>query len=143
MLSDSIFAKMLSQLTDFHFNMLILLFLVNFLCVNKFVKIPIYLSLFIVIEAYTTFNILDIKFVFSDAYELNLNLINGLFLIHPLLVYFYYAILYYLVVYLFSNNVNFFIKKQCRQHKIYLAKNLSSLYNKFANVIIVAIILGA
>lgn len=140
---DSIFTNFLNQLVDLHFNLLILLLLLNFLFINKNTKILNLLTLFTLFDINTGFNILNSDCIFSNAYQLNINLINGLFLIHPILVYIFYSIICYLILYIFILNNIFFLKKLSYITKIYLIKNLNKLYVKLINVICLAILLGS
>lgn len=142
-LLDSIFVNFLNQLIDLHFNVLILLLFTNFLIINKNISIFNVLSLFLILCAYNNLDFIDIKMIFSNSYILNLNLINGLFLIHPILIYIFYSIIMYLIIYTHIYNKFFFIKKLICFYKIYLNKNLNKIYTLLVNVISLAIILGS
>lgn len=142
-LVDSIFINFLNQLIDLHFNLLILLLLLNYLFINQNIKISNIIILFIVFDVSINYSTLYIDHIFNNAYELNLNLINGLFLIHPILVYIFYSILCYLIMYTFIINNIFFLKKLIYNNKIYVIKNLNKLYINLINIISLAILLGS
>lgn len=121
---DTIFIYILNNLLNLDFNLLLLLFLV----IIKYIKLnKIFISFLLLF-------FLQNSIISVSNYQLNINLLNGIFLIHPILLYIFYSNIIYILILIYNNNnssdFNFFI-----QIKNILKNNL--------NIIFLAVVLGS
>lgn len=137
---DTIYVYLLNNLTNLEINLLIIFIVSLFINFNKNKKLIIILILVIIL--YLQNNYFNLKLSIID-YNLNLNLLNGLFLIHPILIYIFYSKNYNIINKLinYNNKINFnYINCQKMLDLIlHLKKKLKN--NLF--IIIIAISLGA
>ena len=137
---DTIYIYLLNNLTNLEINLLIIFIIRLFINFNKNKKLIIVLILIIIL--YLQNNYFNLKLNVMD-YNLNLNLLNGLFLIHPILIYIFYSKNYNVVNKLvnYNNKINFSYINCQKMFDLmfYLKKKLKN--NLF--IIIIAISLGA
>jgi len=117
----------------------LLFLLIIFLYLNIYLRLKLnFIFLFFFLEL-LYFNKLNIDI----TYNININLINGLFLIHPILIYLYYAkyvSLLFIIMY-FLTNYNYF---NVTKNKLLFDVNLNLIkFEELLIIILMAIFLGA
>ncbi len=137
---DSIYIYLLNNLTNLEINILIIFILSLFNNFNKNNKLTIISIICIIL--YIQNNFLNLKLNVIN-YNLNLNLLNGLFLIHPILIYIFYSKNYNIAINLIKSNnkINFKYINHYQLFKIMLHFKKNFKINLF--IIIIAISLGA
>ena len=135
---------LLENIIKIDYNLLILCLFI-LLIINLYVKhfnLIIFFLFYTIFTKENFFYCQDYFNLFFFSFKLNVKLLNGLFLIHPYCIYFFYSV----IILLFLNNIlyNFFIFNYSHKnyHKNHLLKlnNFYSIGNFFG---ITAIILGS
>lgn len=147
---DSIYIYILNLLINLNFNIILIFIITYYLLGNTSKPINAYilpLVYFYALEHSNLLSFVNTNLLDNLNYSLNLNLINGLFIIHPILIYIYYSInllVITLVIYYYGISTNYSINRfnyaQLRIALISLVKNYLAVSLK---IIIIAIILGS
>lgn len=147
---ESIYIYVLNLLINLNLNIILIFIITYYLLGNNNKSISLFtlpIIYFYVLENSNALSLLNSSLLNHLNYNLNLNLINGLFIIHPILIYVYYSInilVFIIVVYYYNISTNYSINKL---NYLCLRISLIKLVRKYliisVKTIILAIILGS
>lgn len=99
---DSIYVLLINQLLNLNSNVFIYTIFFFYCSKNNYINIYIYTLLFYLI-LHNLNDFISINFIVNEnLYSLNLNLLNGLFIIHPIFIYLF-LVNYIIIVSLFNS----------------------------------------
>lgn len=114
---------------------LLALLIINYSKINKFNYYIIILVTFFEYNIFDNISISAFNYINQSEVTLNTNLINGVMLIHPILLYLYYILVFY-IVYILYNNLKYTNKK-------IFTKVIDKMLIKTAALILFSILLGS
>lgn len=138
---DSTYIYILNQLINLNLNLIIVFSFISFFLLNfNF----LWFNANIYIYIYLLFDYSNQIYLFKDNYyNLNINLINGLFLIHPILIYIYYVILCIKFIYLCSKYIYSRPNNNIKFVKLIIYTDFFWLSTYLLYIIFIAIFLGS
>lgn len=144
MLIEDRFLILLENIIKLEYNYILLLCfftLILFLCL-KYSK-NAFLGIFIIMPYFGNYyNTQDYMYMYINLFQLNVKLLNGLFLIHPYCIYVFYSTILFIFYKNYTYNKLFYLEG-FRDYKNYQLKLLTKLYNIASILGTIAIILGA
>lgn len=140
-LIDSVYIYILNQLINLKLNIIILILILFIIVVNLNINFNKIYTVFII---YFFIEYFSLGKDFKDyIYDLNTNLINGFFLIHPILIYIYYSLLTVLLILVLLNIYNFDYKNNIINFKLHYTYILNKYISYLLYIILLAIFLGS
>lgn len=141
---ESIYTSMLTLLFSINFNYIFILFLLSFILfsnniISKFIYYIICYLLFVNVD--NCERLYKFKSIIGDTFVLNYRLENGLFIIHPTLIYCCYAFFIFIFLYFIINEL-FFKKSYFLYLYNVVINNISNVYYYIYIYSFTALLLG-